>query len=126
MPTTRDTGLRTAAEKVEMYDAACRAKTPEEVKRWLSEVTRDRCYEHNEETVQQAEAWARKAICYWAVYFSHEVRLRVEKLYEAEHPVFGPATRGPIDPTQAYLIGRESKAPLCGWPMRPGPSREEP
>ncbi len=120
-------GHRTEAEIIVMYDGACRAKTPDEARESLKEVWTDWCYEHPELEATECQTMARKAICYWAGYFSHDVRLRVEKLYECEHPVFGPATRGPIDPTQAYLMGRQSKVPPAHpWPMRPPPWPQEP
>jgi len=122
----RESGHRTEAEIVEMYDGACRAKTPEEARFWHKEVWMDWCYEHPDLEANVCQDMARKAICYWAGYFNHEVRLRVEKLYAEQHPVFGPATRGPIDPTQALLMGLAPEGDAFPWPRRPPPWPAEP
>lgn len=40
----------------------------------------------------EAEALVRYNLGYWAGYFDHETRARVEKLYDAPHPVLGSAS----------------------------------
>lgn len=45
---------------------------------------------------------------YFAGYYSHEVRERVERLYKCEHPVFGSiAKNGPPTPEAALEAGIE-------------------
>lgn len=108
---------RVTPEIMAMFDGACRAKNPEEAGAHVKKVAQE---------CQQDETWARKAICYWAGYFSHAVRLRVEKVYECEHPCFGPATRGAMDPTQAFFMGLGIDPTTFPWPMRPPPYPDEP
>ena len=110
--------MNVTAEIIAIFDSACRVTTRENAEHYVSRVA---------VACERDSVWARKAICYWAGYFSHAVRLRVEATYGSVHPIFGPATRGPMDPTQAYLIGRTSIVPEpYPWPKRPGPYPSEP
>jgi hypothetical protein len=54
----------------------------------------------------EAEEIERTSIGYFAGYFPHEVRARVEKLFRCQHPVFGAiAVNGPPTAQQAYEAG---------------------
>jgi hypothetical protein len=125
-----------------LFDAACRATTPDEAARSLDLVARARLLDRlgarpktflDEKEIRDSLEWAREAIAYWAGYFSHDVRLRVEKLYGRPHPVLGPATDGPADPRIALLLGMslgaamaEGVAPPFPWPRRAPPYPDEP
>jgi hypothetical protein len=114
-------------EIIALFDSACRAKTTLDATLLLEEVASERMRQHPDDDLATAEAWARRAICYWAGYFTHTVRLRVEKVYGCEHPCFGAATRGPMDPTQAFCMGLNSDHhPNFPWPVRPPPYPDEP
>ncbi len=64
-------------------------------------------------TREEAEKLERENLAYFAGYHDHETRLRVEKLFRCEHPLFGPATKGAPTFEQAlnigYAIGRAMK-----------------
>lgn len=56
---------------------------------------------------EDAEKIQRANLGYFAGYYDHETRLRVEKLFNCVHPVFGPATNGPPSPEEAFKKGQE-------------------
>jgi hypothetical protein len=59
-------------------------------------------------TREQAETIERNNLGYFAGYYSHEVRARVEKLFRCAHPIFGAiAENGPPDPATAFRLGQE-------------------
>lgn len=121
-----NTDMNITPEVIEMFDGACRARDAALRTAFLDRIQKWHQESHPDENQESARDWARKAVAYWAGYFSHEVRLRVEKLYEAVHPCFGPATKGPVDPTQAFLLGMSMDRPTFSWPMRPPPYPDEP
>ena len=56
----------------------------------------ERCVEHNMRmtpgrTHEEAENFERSNIGYWAGYYDHATRERVEQLFNCQHPVFGKA-----------------------------------
>lgn len=54
----------------------------------------------------EAEEIQRENLAYYAGYFGHETRARVERLFRCKHPVFGAiAEVGPPTPEQAYELG---------------------
>ena len=60
------------------------------------------------ETQEEAEGLARGNLGYWAGYFDHATRERVERLFRCEHPVFGSvAEKGPPTPEEAFRLGVE-------------------
>lgn len=54
---------------------------------------------------ERAEEATRRALGYYAGYFDHETRLRVERLFRCEHPYFGAAAKGPVGWRRAFAIG---------------------
>lgn len=50
----------------------------------------------------------RISIAYYAGYYDHETRLRVERLFHCAHPNFGKATESPVDPATALAKGVEA------------------
>lgn len=54
---------------------------------------------------ESAEQVCRHAIGYHAGYYSHETRLRVERLFHCEHPILGAAKNGVPSPEQIFQIG---------------------
>lgn len=57
-------------------------------------------------TREQAEAIERGNLGYWAGYFTHATRERVERLFKCAHPIFGKiAEEGPPSPEAAYEAG---------------------
>lgn len=54
---------------------------------------------------EQAEVLVRQNLGYYAGYYSHEARERVERLFSCEHPVFGKASAGSPTPEEALHAG---------------------
>jgi hypothetical protein len=55
---------------------------------------------------EEAEAIERKSLGYYAGYFDADTRVRVERLFQCEHPFFGKiAERGQPTPEAAYDLG---------------------
>ena len=51
---------------------------------------------------------AKENFGYWAGYYSHDTRYKIESLFECEHPVFGSiAKKGPPTAEQAFKLGLE-------------------
>lgn len=71
----------------------------------------EQCVQHNlsfgEHDRAEAERVERMNLGYYAGYYDHETRLRVERLFRCRHPVFGSAESGPADPTAAYMTGMQ-------------------
>ena len=42
---------------------------------------------------------------YYAGYFDHETRLRVEKLFKCKHPILGDASKGEVSPRELFELG---------------------
>jgi hypothetical protein len=55
----------------------------------------------------EAETVEKSNIAYWAGYYEHETRLRVEELFQCEHPILGPAKNGPLSPEEIFRLGYE-------------------
>ena len=58
-------------------------------------------------TRERAEFIERQNLGYFAGYFDHETRLRVERLFHCEHPVFGDARKGELSPEAIFKLGIE-------------------
>ena len=54
---------------------------------------------------EKAEEIERANLGYYAGYYNHETRLRVERLFRCEHPVFGAAKDGVPTTEQAFAMG---------------------
>jgi hypothetical protein len=66
----------------------------------------------------QAEAMQRSNLGYYAGYYSHETRIRVEELFRCQHPVLPPARTGQLSPKEILAIGLEA-----GRQMRKEPAK---
>jgi len=56
-------------------------------------------------TREEAEAHERTNLGYYAAYYDHETRLRVERLFDCKHPIFGAAKDGAPTPEEAFAAG---------------------
>lgn len=65
-------------------------------------------------SICEAESIMRENLGYYAGYFSHDTRERVERLYGAIHPIFGSASKGPPTVTEAFEAGL-----IAAWKARP-------
>lgn len=55
---------------------------------------------------EAAEAVERKNLGYWAGYYGDQVREKVERLFDCQHPYFGKIAHvGPVTADKAFLMG---------------------
>lgn len=91
----------------ELYDPAMRLVTEISARAYLDQLvewTMDRA--HNDLTEEEARLIHLTNIGYWAGYYNHETRERVERLFNTTHPVFGGiAKNGPPSPSEALQAG---------------------
>lgn len=60
-------------------------------------------------TIEEAQRIERSNLGYFAGYYDHETRARVERLFKCEHPVFGSiAENGPPTTEEALLAGMQA------------------
>jgi hypothetical protein len=90
-----------------LYGPATKVRTPEEAAAYMAELVRLSLLELPEQTPEQALAVQRENLGYFGGYLSHEDRLRLEELFGVQHPFFGPASAGPVDPDVAFAIGEK-------------------
>lgn len=66
---------------------------------------------------EEAEAIQRSNLGYFAGYYDHATRARVERLFQCEHPVFGAiAVKGAPTAEEAFELGRRLGEPMRGRP----------
>lgn len=63
--------------------------------------------ERNGISRETAERTQRINLGYWAGYYDHSTRLRVEALFRTVHPVLGAAADGELTPEQVFRKGVE-------------------
>ena len=66
------------------------------------------CVEHCmkfDKTREEAERIERVNLGYFAGYYDHDTRIRVERLFRCCHPVFRPAVQGETTPEEALEMG---------------------
>lgn len=56
-------------------------------------------------TQEEAESIVKSNIGYWGGYYDHETRLRLEKLFNCSHPVFGKAADHKPTAREAFEAG---------------------
>ena len=63
---------------------------------------------HFGKTRAEAERGQRSNLAYFAVYYDHETRVRVERLFGGIHPIFGSAASlGEPTPDKAFRLGKK-------------------
>lgn len=86
------------------YGPAMEINDPDEASAYFED-----CVEHNMSfgnSREEAERVERINLGYYAGYYDHETRLRVERLFSCEHPVFGAAAvMGQPSPESALRSG---------------------
>jgi hypothetical protein len=66
----------------------------------------DHCMSFGGKTRMEAEAIERKNLGYFAGYYDHETRERVERLFKCEHPMLGKiAETGPLTADELLAAG---------------------
>lgn len=73
--------------------------------RMLLALVRERLTEHPEMDCDAAFTLERTNLGYFAGYYDAETRLRVERLFDCAHPIFGPASEGIPTPEEAFAAG---------------------
>jgi hypothetical protein len=58
-------------------------------------------------TRKEVEDMQRENLGYYAGYYDHETRLRVERLFRCQHPVLGAASAGAPTAQEAFDMGRK-------------------
>lgn len=105
------------------YEPAMKITDPIQAAEYL-----EACIQHTMsfgKTRAEAEAVEKSNIGYFAGYYDHETRIRVEQLFFCEHPVFGPASEGEPTAEEAFKMGMElgRTGKLPEKPIKPKPSR---
>jgi len=86
------------------YEPAMEITDPQEASEYF-----EACVVHTmgfDKTREEAEKIERINLGYFAGYYDHETRLRVERLFNCEHPVFGKAKDGVPTPEEAFEMGK--------------------
>lgn len=69
------------------------------------------CVQHNmrvgKNSREETEKIEKINLGYFAGYYDHDTRLRVERLFKCSHPIFGPATSGAPLPEEAFELGQD-------------------
>jgi hypothetical protein len=89
----------------ELYGPAMEVKTAEEAAEYY-EALIDWMMTYWHEDRAKAEGIVKQNLGYFAGYYDHETRLRVEELYNCQHPVFGAASAGAPTPEEAFEAGK--------------------
>lgn len=88
----------------EKYDGAIKIITEEDAdKYFVGCVLHTRKY--SGVSVEQAIIIEKNNIGYYAGYYDRNTRIRVEDLYDTQHPIFGKASKSIPTPEEAYLLG---------------------
>jgi hypothetical protein len=85
------------------YNPAMKLTDEQEAKEYF-----DLCVQHCMsfgKTLEEAESIERQNLGYWAGYYDNETRERVERLFGAEHPIFGSVSNV-ITAEKAFELGK--------------------
>ena len=85
------------------YELAMRITTQAEADAYFEELVAD-SMAHGLDR-QEAEICERVNLGYWAGYYRSEIRMRVEELFQCEHPVLGKANRNKWTDEEILGIG---------------------
>lgn len=89
----------------DLYGPAMQITDQQEADEYLDALIRD-TMEHGR-TYMEAMAIEKSNLGYFAGYYDHETRLRVERLFKCAHPIFGPAANGAPTAKEAFDAGRK-------------------
>ena len=87
----------------EKYDPAMKIMDRVEADRYFEE-----CVQHTMsfgKCREEAESIERQNLGYYAGYYDHQTRLRVEKFFQCSHPIFGSAMENIPTASQAFEAG---------------------
>ena len=90
-------------EPKELYDPAMSITNSEEADAYLKELVN--YFVELGNAPDRAESIVRTNLSWWAGYFDHETRLRVERLFNCQHPMLGEAADAEPSPNTILLLG---------------------
>ena len=87
----------------ELYGPAMEITNSEEADAYLKELVN--YYVELGNPPDRAEDIVRTNLSWYAGYFDHETRLRVERLFDCQHPILGEAADAEPSPNTTLLLG---------------------
>jgi hypothetical protein len=98
----------------EIFEQALKINTKEEAASYLADYSKwIKIKSFGKEQVKEPEDIIRENFGYYAGYYSHDVRRKIERLFECEHPIFGSIEKnGPPTMQQAFALGLEMGAKI--------------
>lgn len=107
-----------------LYEPAMAITDPAEAQEYFYALVRNLECRFPHLTLARCEEITRINLGYFAGYYGHETRERVERLYNTAHPVFGKISdNGPPTMEEAMMAGVEWARPVLPGPMI-DPSKE--
>lgn len=91
----------TAKEK---YGPAMEMVEPEEAAAYFERLV-DHCMRAGSKTRDEAEHSERRSLGYYAGYYSRDVRVQVEQLFDCQHPILGKASEKKWTPEEILALG---------------------
>ena len=88
----------------EAYEPATKITDPEEARKYFLLLV-GVCMTQSNVSRQEAEKIEKANLGYYAGYYNHETRTRVEKLFDCAHPIFGPISQHIPTPEEALEAG---------------------
>lgn len=100
---TRRVNFSREASFGDLYDPAMEIKDQDEADAYFSDLV-DRHITIFGSTKESAEYTERVNLGYWAGYYDWDTRVRIKKLFDASHPIFGD--KNPT-PEEAFEMGKK-------------------
>jgi len=88
----------------EMLAPAMKITEPKEATEYLEAMVQHNMERHGQSR-EEATHIQKSNLAFFAGYYDHETRLRVENMFGCIHPVFGAAVDGPMSPQKAFEMG---------------------
>ncbi len=102
------------------YGPAMEIEDEEEARQYFERLVETHLADRPDHSRERAELTQRENLGYYAGYYNHETRLRVERLFGCQHPLLGPAT-GPGKTAEELIemgrkLGERLKSKKLGGP----------
>ena len=89
----------------EMFKPAMEITDPKEAAEYLEALIQHSIDRHGQDR-EEATRIQRSNLGYFAGYYDHETRERVERLFSCAHPIFGAASDGAPSAEEAFEMGQ--------------------
>lgn len=89
----------------EHYEPAMEITDPQEASDYLEALIQHAMVRHDQ-TREEATSIQKQNLGYFAGYYDHETRERVEALFCCKHPILGSASSGAPSPEEAFEMGQ--------------------